>query len=538
MLHPAVADRAERRRAFIAAAGAAQALRHRNLRVPIDAGEDQGRAFIVMERSADESLERRATSLRELGQRLKRKQIARIVRDVAAGLTHAHANGVVHGDVRPANVILTSERAIVTGFAIGASLADGASDRAEVGLGDPPYMSPEQATGHPAGPESDLYSLGVIAYELLTGRPPYESRPPMATLLAHAHEPLPLPATREPHVGEATERVLLRALARDPADRYRTADELAAALERAIETDSRRGVTAVVVLPEEMRRATAAASPGRRLPRPVVLGLAASALIAMASVGALLTRALIAPAAPQRAAASPQVTVTAAPLATASAAASVVPTPSSPPPTPVATAAVPTAPAPTGPRVGSLLYEAKLDGSVELDDVHVFSGGDGDALVTFERGAIQLAVREPGGGTIGFIRMAPRTSYVGVFTVSVPRASEVLFTWALRRNGDASYLLRLDARTETLALLYDDGVRWRESLAPQVRIRDLRSARAVPIAFSAAGPDLAVYVDGLLVMQARDARIPNGKLAPDIFVGEEGGVGGIRLLSARLYALP
>ncbi|MEK7860734.1 MAG: hypothetical protein AAB284_05180, partial [Chloroflexota bacterium] len=137
-----------------------------------------------------------------------------------------------------------------------------------------------------------------------------------------------------------------------------------------------------------------------------------------------------------------------------------------------------------------------------------------------------------------FFRMAVRSSYVGVFTVSVPRTSEVLFTWALRRDGDASYLLRLDAKAETLSLIYDDGVRWRDALAPQVRIRDLRSGRAVPVAFSVVGQDLAVYVDGRLVMEARDARIQSGTLPPDIFVGEEGGVGSIRLVAARVYALP
>ena len=97
---------------------------------------------------------------------------------------------------------------------------------------------------------------------------------------------------------------------------------------------------------------------------------------------------------------------------------------------------------------------------------------------------------------------------------------------------------RPDAKAETLSLIYDDGVRWREALAPQVRIRDLRSGRAVPVAFSVVGQDLAVYVDGRLVMEARDARIRSGTLPPDIFVGEEGGVGSIRLVAARVYALP
>ncbi len=528
VIHRALSADATFRERFFRDGRAIVGLDHPNIPRYVDVGEADGRLFLAFEALEATTLAAWQESLRGEARRPRRSQALRIIRDLASALTYAHERGVIHGDVKPSNVLLAPDgRAVLTGFGVVGSI----TRTGGVGAGSPEYMSPELAEGTEPGAPADVYALGVVAYELLTGRPPHRGDTPLAVLLAHAHEPLPLPAGGEARVGEATERVLLRALARHAEDRYRSPDELASALERAIDLDSQRGVTAVVPLPAELR--------GAVRPRPMVparfarLGAVAAGLVLAAAAGVLATNALLS-GSPR--AGQDVIPPTLPPAAVHAASPTPTPTPSPATPAPTARPPEPTV-APT-PGRGALLYEARLDGSAELDQVRVFSGGAADAGVTFERGAIELGVRRPPGGAIAFFRMAVRSSYVGVFTVSVPRTSEVLFTWALRRDGDASYLLRLDAKAETLSLIYDDGVRWREALAPQVRIRDLRSGRAVPVAFSVVGQDLAVYVDGRLVMEARDARIQSGTLPPDIFVGEEGGVGSIRLVAARVYALP
>lgn len=538
LLHPRIDSDLSRNVLWLANAEKAGTLTHHNIAQILDFGEADGRPYLVVEDLGGEDLATRLAALRERGERPARRFARQVVQDLAAALAYAHEHGVTHGDLRPENVVLTpGGAAVLTGFVITPSLRE-RTDRIAFDAGSPAYMAPEQGDGKPADARSDLYALGVIAYALLTGRLPYVGDPPLAVLLAHGHEPLPLPSRVDAHIGPTLERVLLRALAKDPADRYPDATRFAAALDEAMQLDARRAATAFVPIPRELREAAAAPVPSARwrTARSALLGAGAALAIAGVGLAILVTRPpSVGSTGVTTATAAPG---TAAPLATSLPAAT-GPAPTAPPrtPQPLPTPA-PATPAPSGPRLGVLLYEAKLDGTVELDRVRVFSGGAADARVSFERGAIELAVNDAPGGAIAFFHIPARTSYAGLFTVSVPRTSEVLFTWALRRDGDASYLLRLDARTETLSLVYDDGVRWREALAPQVRVRDLRSGRAVPIAFSVAGPDLAVYVDGRLVMEARDARIQRATLPPDVFVGEEGGIGAIRIASARLYAAP
>lgn len=506
-------------------ANKAASLEHPNIASIAGQGEADGRWYVAAQDVAGEDLATRLASLRAAGERAPRQLVRRVGHAIGAALDHAHAQGVVHGDVRPSNVILSSSGAFLTGFAVARSLRIDSADRIAVGPGSPEYMAPEQADGKPADAAADRYALGVIAYEMLTGRTPYSGGPPLGVLLAHGKEPLPLPTKIEPRVGPATERVLLRALAVDPKDRHPDGKTFAGSLDQALEADpevaaaaARSGGAAVSAAAGDLRRAQV---------RGGVIGAGTALVLSAIAVVAFIG---VRPASPPSATADP---VAVAPVPTIAP----TPAPTAPPvQTAAPTVAVVPPPAPTGPATGALLFEAKLDGTAELDDVHVFSGGRSDAAITFARGAMELAVLRPRGGVIGFFRTPASTSYAGVFSVALPRTSEVLFTWALRRDGDESYLLRLDARTETLSLVYDDGVGWREALAPQVKIDQLRSGRAVPIAFGVQGDAFAVYVDGRRVVEARDARIARATLPLDVFVGDEGGVGSIRVLSARLYA--
>ncbi|HSE66383.1 MAG TPA: serine/threonine-protein kinase, partial [Gemmatimonadales bacterium] len=157
----------------------------------------------------------------------------RIARQVASALSYSHAQGIVHRDIKPENILLTGGVAMVADFGIAMAVEQAGSSRlTEPGLsvGTPRYMSPEQMGG-PIDGRSDLYSLGCVVYEMLTGEPPFSGRTPAAIMSRHALDPVPRIRTIRPGIPEAVERVLSRALAKIPADRFATADEFAAALE-------------------------------------------------------------------------------------------------------------------------------------------------------------------------------------------------------------------------------------------------------------------------------------------------------------------
>jgi eukaryotic-like serine/threonine-protein kinase len=157
-----------------------------------------------------------------------------IARDVASALAYAHHHGVVHRDVKPENVLLAGGRATVTDFGIARAVAAAADDRLTTSglvLGTPAYMSPEQAAGDPALDErSDVYSLGVMLYEMLTGAPPFGGPNVQAVVAGHLSDPVPSLRAARPGISAGLERTVQHALAKRPADRFASA----AAFERAL----------------------------------------------------------------------------------------------------------------------------------------------------------------------------------------------------------------------------------------------------------------------------------------------------------------
>ena len=159
-----------------------------------------------------------------------------IVRQVLAGARYAHANGIVHRDLKPQNVLVDAEgRARVTDFGIARA---GVSEITQTGsvLGTAQYLSPEQAQGLPVTAASDIYSIGVLLYEALTGRVPFEAESPVSVALKQVSERPQPPSQLNPAVSRALDAVVLKALAKDPANRFASADEFLAALDAA-ETD-------------------------------------------------------------------------------------------------------------------------------------------------------------------------------------------------------------------------------------------------------------------------------------------------------------
>jgi serine/threonine-protein kinase len=187
-------------------------LSHPNLVTVFDTVADDEGVLIVMEYVAGENLAELMAR-----ERVPSEQAVSIIRQVAGALDHAHQAGVVHRDVKPANILLRHDDLVkLTDFGIARALDAVGHTRAGEMLGTPNYISPEQALGKPATGASDLYSLGVVAHEALTGRRPFHAQTPVATALSHIHEPPPpLPET----VPEMLAGVVEDLLEKDPADR-------------------------------------------------------------------------------------------------------------------------------------------------------------------------------------------------------------------------------------------------------------------------------------------------------------------------------
>jgi len=212
------------RNSFRQEARAAANLSHPNIVTVYDFGLDAGRIFIVMEHVPGTDLK---TILNQRGQLPQDEAISLMVQ-ACAGIGYAHRAGIVHCDVKPHNMLVSPEgRLKVTDFGIARALASIQPDEQhEVVWGSPLYFAPEQASGSAPSPASDVYSLGVVLYEMLTGQLPFRSSDPSELSRMHREEmPVP-PRELNPDIPEPLEQIVLKVLSKEPSARYRTADQL------------------------------------------------------------------------------------------------------------------------------------------------------------------------------------------------------------------------------------------------------------------------------------------------------------------------
>jgi serine/threonine protein kinase len=208
-------------------------LEHPRILPVFDYGKSDGISYLVMR-----YLEAGTLKDRLAAGPLSLEEIDVLFRQLADALGYAHGRGVVHRDLKPANALVDGEgNLFLTDFGIAKILAGTAQfTKTDAVMGTPAYISPEQAQGKPVDQRSDIYSLGIILYEMVTGQVPYIADTPLAVIFKHVSDPLPLPSSIKPDVPPAIEQVILKSLAKDPQDRFATAAEFSAAWKRALAT--------------------------------------------------------------------------------------------------------------------------------------------------------------------------------------------------------------------------------------------------------------------------------------------------------------
>mgnify|MGYP001264933902 CR=1 FL=1 len=233
---PAVLERLAKR--FEREAKLMAGMSHRGIVKVFDYGEYNGAPYLVMELLPGGTLKDR------MGKPFPYAEAARLVAQVAHALNYAHQrkHPILHRDVKPANILINEEGELVlTDFGIAKVLAETEGNTltgAGVGIGTPEYMAPEQGLGKEVDGRADIYALGVVFYELITGRKPFTADTPMAVILKHVTDPLPRPKEFVPNLPDQVEQVLFKTLAKKPEDRYQSMQEFAAAMEKLI-TDTR-----------------------------------------------------------------------------------------------------------------------------------------------------------------------------------------------------------------------------------------------------------------------------------------------------------
>jgi serine/threonine-protein kinase len=216
-------------------ARAVAALRHPNVVRVFDFDVQQGVYYMVMELLEGDSLRTRLNDHRAREEQIPLGDVARILLDVLEGLQYAHSEGMVHRDVKPGNILLSkSGQAVLTDFGIAQIIGGTRYTVSGALMGTLSYMSPEQGLEGECDARSDIYSLGIVLYEILTGDPPFDADTPLAILMKHVNDPLPPPRKMEPSIPKPLERVVLKALAKRREQRYQSADEMAQALRKAV----------------------------------------------------------------------------------------------------------------------------------------------------------------------------------------------------------------------------------------------------------------------------------------------------------------
>ncbi len=218
-------------------------LSHPNIVTVHDASEQNGHLYIVMQLISGGTLKQRLDQLQAQGRAMDANEVMTIFVPLADALSYAHRQGIIHRDIKPVNVLMDlARRPILSDFGIAKALASTNDHltRPGAGVGTPEYMSPEQCQGKPVDGRSDIYALGVMLFEAMAGRPPFQGDNYPALAHSHIYETPPRPVTLNPTLPPFFEKVILTALMKHPQQRYQNAHEMMQALELALTQTQQR----------------------------------------------------------------------------------------------------------------------------------------------------------------------------------------------------------------------------------------------------------------------------------------------------------
>ena len=477
---------------------AVASLRHPNILTVYDHGEVDGVAYIVT------GLVDGGTLADRLGKPLPIDYVVQILGPVASALDYAHARGVLHRDLKPSNVLIAQDGTPILGdFGLALMMTTSAVRLTQTGtlLGTPEYMSPEHCEGGVMTGAADIYSLGVVAYEMLTGRVPFLAATPAAVLLAQIQNQLPPPRQINPKLSSTAEAALLKALAKSPADRYRAAGDFV------------RGLSAEpAVASTPARQARNRAAPIRWIGSFVLGRLIAlvMAVIVLSVVGLgawFVGKGGYGPVANR----------------------------SSPSPT------IPASPSPSGSPLakGALLFNSKRDGS-DLDRYQV--GDAASAKMSFPSGAIEVAVFGGNGSTGGGARHANLARYVTEIDFSVQAGSNLSLVWVVRASdgNHGNMQVELDAGKSSMHFAYFEPAPGSNPtpkpsvlLSPDYHIAGVQSGKMFTLSAFVDPPRYEIYLGGAKIFDVNDARgSPFG--VPAFGCYGQGGV--LKISGIRIYS--
>jgi serine/threonine-protein kinase len=482
-------------------------LRHPNILAVYDHGDFDGQLYIVTE------FVEGGTFANELGRPIRLSRAVAVLRAIGSALDYAHERGILHRDVKPSNVLVTRDGSAVLGdFGLSRMMSTNERlTRLDTVVGTPQYMSPEQCAGTETGPASDQYALGVVAFEALTGHIPFEAETPAAVMLAQIQNVLPAPRSVNPLLPEGVERALMRALSKDPADRYPDCDAFVSSL------------------------AESAKTPTEPQPVPVAPTVPARAPVVVAASGAEMTSALPAPGAP---AAKPRfgrrlqlIVGTLALVAVIAIGGTIYALSASRP------AVNGNAQNSVQPPHGSLIYEVKLSKAAWGSGVEPSPDPTGSVTLGYSPGSIDIKIAKDGANLGGDLDAPALKNYVSHFVFRVDAGSDFEFDWRVRGVGpgeDAEVGLHIDTAQEAMTLFLSPRVGSNQALAATVSVPGLQSGKTIDLALLVNGPSISMYIDGRLVAQATETR-STGAQDPGFYMG--GKSGALHIISLRYYAV-
>lgn len=439
----------------------------------------------------------------KMQQSLAYDYIVKIIGDVARALDYAHKQGIVHRDIKPSNILIDENGEVqLADFGI-AKIVQGpdATRLTSTGsiLGTPTYMAPEQAEGGVVDGRTDIYSLGIVLYELLAGRPPYQADTALSLLLMHISQPLPPPRSINPSIPEPLERVVVKALAKEPDGRYQTAAELDEALK------------------EALRQIDTARPPAPKSKLPLLIGgLAAVLLVCLLAGGGVAWWLLSSPATPVANTTAEPPAPTVAPTA--------LPPPATRPATPGATSTLRLGDELTGivPQEPGVLFKDEFDRDRYCwtdQGTHLF----GDYQSEVINGRFRVAMQAKQGAVLW--NTIPGAAYEDM-VVSVdaapaaPSDPPLGYGLVFRASPEGDYYLFEILPDEAFAvyLVTHDSDRWQELIGPTATPIDQSASNQLMV--KATGPSLSFWINGTEVANMKDATLSRGSAGVLIEVGE------------------